>query len=170
MRRERLEPADLVLQKCFQRGAAMLSSQMLANEPRTQVTSESSSVAGLLPLWGLAELLGRGWERRGRTLEAEFGFPKPSAPLTGPTPSLPWFPPEAVELCGLYDAGVPGEGLDEEDPVPPALLPAHEDHPPVRSLSLSRRGGSEPGYAGPAANALPQPLRAQQGSGTGPAA
>lgn len=137
--------------------------------PAPKSHPRAALLLGCFPFGGPAELLGRGWERRENT-EAEFGVPEPSAQLTGPTPSLPWFPPEAVELCGLYDAGVPGKGLDEEDPVPPALLPAHEDHPPVRSLSLSRKGGSEPGCAGPAANALPQPLRAQQGSGSGPAA
>ncbi|KAK2491127.1 hypothetical protein MC885_001847 [Smutsia gigantea] len=44
--------------------------------------------------------------------------------------SITW----AAELGGLHDAGVPGTGDDEEEPVLPALPPSHEDCPLVRSL------------------------------------
>lgn len=44
--------------------------------------------------------------------------------------------PEAAGVRGLRDARVPGEGENDEGPVPPTLPPSHEDHPPVRSLSL----------------------------------
>lgn len=69
-------------------------------------------------------------------LEARHGFPKPSALMAQPTLSCLVLLPEAAGVRGLRDAGVTEKGEDENKPVPPALPPSHEDHSPVRSVSL----------------------------------
>lgn len=141
----------------------MLSSQIFANKPFTQFRCRSSTVARLLPFaslggGGAPRALGRGWESRGEYWKLNLGSQSPVLrPLSQHPPCLV-FLLEAVELCGLYDARIPGKGVDEEEPVPPALPPAHEDHPHVRSLCLGRKGGSAQGGAGHAASALPKSL------------
>lgn len=75
-------------------------------------------------------------ERRGKTLYARLGSLKANVKTTANA----FFPllclSETAKVCGLYDARVPGQGGDEEEPVPPALPPSHGRHPPVRASSL----------------------------------
>lgn len=97
----------------------------------------------------------KGLGKMGKELEARHGFPQPRALTARPTLSCLAFLPEAAEVRGLHDAGVPEKGEDRDEPVPPALPPSHEDHPPVRSLSLDGRGGGNKVGAGPAVSAPP---------------
>lgn len=95
---------------------------------------------GLAPGHSFQRAPWKGLGKMGEGLEARRGFPKPRALTAWPMLSCLAFLPEAAEVCGLHDAGVPEKGKDASKPVPPALPPSHEDHPPVRSLTPAGRG------------------------------
>ena len=111
-------------------GTVVPSSPTCANRPSAQCRSKNTGA------WQPPSTRASGGSQRPLEGAGGGGEGTGSQCLVWLTPTLLALLPEAAGVCGLCDARVPGEGENDEGPVPPTIPPSHEDHPPVRSLSL----------------------------------